>query len=793
MDAEGSESADTEDGTVTPDYPRRGRPRRADDPLALSDVNAMAKRNKSFYRQLRDLDTGEATPEIGFVNDLFFVMDPKLHVGPSNRDGTFEKRVRLHFIEYLELKLPSARGNASSSSPSATEQQTTNDETNLGENHSNTEEKKEIKGENVKKTKEETMESEQMDSRVDEETASTSASVATPPALSTSEQESNANQAQTSGNASTGASGNGISSPNSSSGSHNLWLCWGTLLDTSKTPIFRQSSQFYRIPGNQSSVLRSHSRAPHAWDVADVASASYLRNLATQIASALNEHWDGANITSARALVDTLKLVLPTSTPLDEKGDFLPPSAENLFKELLENFLNRTPVPSPNAMEVTPEEELEPHAVAQSIWRTCGLKIPLSSDVANRPVSPSSHSSWTDEPVSLDGNTDLQQRLCAAVGIAEPLADAQYRLLRLFLAPEGKFTFADLELALRRFGGRKSLIKKMLDVLSTGAFNGALNSAATRTLLQDQPDGTYLIRFSQQYPENFVLCSRVQNSINQINKICNQQSAGLEIEIDGRLCQVTQWASILKSCPAMTTPIVSPQNAAHYKDHGIPIVELLADRRFQIPAETFASLPARARQGPPHASDTESTDSSADDEPTTTSPHLDFGSSNHSAGAGGSSSSMMDSSSNKSSSNHSNSHSASFAADKMAARAAAAASLSCSGNANLAAAVASAAAAAAAANKDLTHEDSVKLAKHELEAKLSSERSADILSYLSQLRSKFKIDEAVFHEWCLVISSAKGKEITPQLHSLLLAFREEPELWIGFANQVIPSRNPATV
>ena len=715
MDADGSESADTEDGSVTPEYPRRGRPRRVDDPMAIADANAMSKRNKFFYKQLRDLDTGSATPEIGFVNDLFFVMDPKLHVGPSNRDGTFEKRVRLHFMEYIELKIPKWTKEA----PATTSNSSTSSVTGAGAIGAGESAAAEG-GPGAAETLATVAKEEPADHTTDLSTSSSSVSPSTP-TVTVSSPSASAN----------------ASSPSTST----LWLCWGTLLDSSKTPIFRRSSQFYRIPGNQSAVLRSHSRAPHDWDVADEASAAHLRVLATTIANTLNELWDGANIASAIELVDTLKLVLPTSTPLDEKGDYMPPSTDTLFKELLENCLNRSPAPTPNAaaMDISDDEPLEPRAAALAIWRNLGLRVPENvADVA-----------WTEEPIAL--SSSLETKLVAALGLIEPHLESQIKIFRIFVAPEGHFSFADLELAMRRFGGRKMLITKMLDVLSTGAFNGTLNSASTRSLLQDLPDGSYLIRYSQHTPENFVLCSRVQNSIAQINKIFNQPSAGLEIEIDGRLCQVSQWSSLLKSCPAMTTPVVAPQNATLFKEHGLPIVELLADRRFQIPAESFAAIPARARQSVAMESDTSSESSS--EEQAASGERL-------------------------------------YAANKIAAQAAAA-SLSNSipsNNGNLAASVAAAAAAAAAANKSLSHEESVSLAKHELEAKLNSERKSDILSYLAKLRAESRIDPALFQAWCLFVSSPQSKDIAPQLHSLLLAFREEPELWISFANDVIPRK-----
>ena len=112
------------------------------------------QRNKFFYKELRDHLESHARQSIGFLNDWFFIMDPKLHVGPINRDGTFEKRVRLHFIEWLELK------------------------------HTN------------------------------------------------------------------------------------LWICWGTLLDTSYLPVFREGSSVYRIPGNQSSVFKTN-RSFQGWNVGD--------------------------------------------------------------------------------------------------------------------------------------------------------------------------------------------------------------------------------------------------------------------------------------------------------------------------------------------------------------------------------------------------------------------------------------------------------------------------------------------------------------------------------------------
>lgn len=76
--------------------------------LSDSPRKGASKRNKFFYKEVKDHLYSGASTKIGFVNEVFFVMDPKLHVGPINRDGTFEKRVRLHFIEWIELKNPHA-------------------------------------------------------------------------------------------------------------------------------------------------------------------------------------------------------------------------------------------------------------------------------------------------------------------------------------------------------------------------------------------------------------------------------------------------------------------------------------------------------------------------------------------------------------------------------------------------------------------------------------------------------------------------------------------------------------
>jgi len=579
MDADSGESVDTEDGYSTPDG-TRPTGKLSEDPLTLSEANALSKRNKFFYKQLRDhLEYGNQNSPIGFVNDLFFMMDPKLHVGPTNRDGTFEKRVRLHFIEYLELKV---HGNA-------------------------------------------------------------------------------------------------------------IWLCWGTLLDSSKTPIFRRSSQFYRIPGNQSSVLKSHSRAPHDWDVADETSKQLLRKLGNSIKIELDSKWDGSNVALARTLVDGLKLVLPTSAPLDEKGDYLTtPTETAIFKDLLENCLNRSPVPSPAGPAPIPSD---PRSAALCLWKDCSL-----------PISDESTEGWTDE--SVDWTAALEAKMAAALGVTD-LVEPLMKVFKLFVAPEGKLTFSELVLSFRRFGDSKAMFSKMIDLLSTGAFNGNMQSAGTRSFLNDQPDGAFLIRYSQSFPENFVLCSRVHGTITQINKIFNQPSTGLEIELEGRLCQVSQWSSIIKSVPSMRFPVIAPEFSM-YKNHGIPLVELLADRRYRISAEPFAALPASMRI-------LHETDSSSE-----------------------------------------------------------------SGDIVQTDAIVKA--------KEPSHEDSVMMARHELESKLVQERSADVLSYLSKLRSQSRIAPTVFQEWCLFVSAGKSKEVTSQLHSLLLAFREEPDLWIAFANEVIPRK-----
>lgn len=688
MDAEGSESADTEDGSVTPEYPRRGRPRRVDDPLAMSDATSLSKRNKFFYKQLRDLDTASSTPEIGFVNDLFFVMDPKLHVGPSNRDGTFEKRVRLHFMEYIELKIPkSARDGAATLAATTTETTTEGPER-----------------------------------------------AAAAETLATVAKEDPAEPTDLSASSSSVQPSTPTANTSTSPSTPTLWLCWGTLLDSAKTPIFRRSSQFYRIPGNQSAVLKSHSKAPHDWDTADEASAARLRSLATTIANTLNEHWDGAKVDTAIELVDTLKLDLPTSTPLDEKGEYMPPTSDALFKDLLENCMNHSPASTPNpaAMDQSSDVIIESYTATVAIWRSLGLAAPENS----------ADNTWMHESIKL--TPVLEAKLAIALGLTDPHVDAQLKIFRIFVAPEGLFSFADLELAVRRFGGRKMLITKMLDVLSTGAFNGSLNSASTRLLLQDLPNGAYLIRYSQHSPENFVLCSKVQNSIAQINKIFNQPKEGLEIEIEGRICHVSQWSSLLRSCPSMTTPIIAPQSVALYKEHGLPMIELLADRRFQIPAEAFAALPLQARQTLAMESDTSS---ESDDQ----------------AGV------------------------RSLLANQEAADAAIAALAATTTKAS-ATAIALAASAASKANKDLSHAEAVALAEHEFEAKASKKRNAKILAYINKLRNEARIDQAQFQSWCLFVSGPDSKAVAPQLHSLLEAFSEEPDVWISFANDVIPRR-----
>jgi hypothetical protein len=606
MDADSGESIDTEDGYLTP-RSASTTAKSPDDPLTLSEANAMSKRNKFFYKQLRDhLEYGHPTSPIGFVNDIFFLMDPKLHVGPSNRDGTFEKRVRLHFMEFLELK--------------------------------------------------------------------------------------NRNTP--------------------------LWLCWGTLLDSSKTPIFRRSSQFYRIPGNQSSVLKSHSRAPHDWDLADETSKQQLRNLALSIRSELDSKWDSISVASARSLVDGLKLALPTSPPLDEKGDYLPtPKETTLFKDLLENCLNRSPVPTTSSAALPVPSDAR--AAALHIWKQCGLQVneEMESD------------GWSEEAMA-EWSDSLEMKLAFALGVSDH-AESLMKVFRLFIAPEGKMSFSELVLGLRRFGDTKVMFSKMIDLLATGAFNGNMSSAATRSFLNDQPDGAFLIRYSQSFPENFVLCSRVHGTITQINKIFNQPTAGLEIELEGRLCQVTQWASIIKSVPSMRIPVIAPEFIA-YKQHGVPLLELLADRRFRISAEPFAALPASTRG----RVDFDSSSSESSEGPLSAScDQIELGAKN-----------IINNKDIKDNKELSSSMSTS------------------------------------------SYEDSVSMARHELESKLVQERSADILSYLSKLRAQSRIAPTLFQEWCLFVSSVKSKEITSQLHSLLLAFREEPDLWIAFANEVIPRK-----
>lgn len=82
--------------------------------LQLKPQKKESKRNKFFYKEVKDIlimheeipkTENNQTSFIGFLNEIFFLFDPKLYVGPSNRDGTFEKRVRLHFLETMELNI----------------------------------------------------------------------------------------------------------------------------------------------------------------------------------------------------------------------------------------------------------------------------------------------------------------------------------------------------------------------------------------------------------------------------------------------------------------------------------------------------------------------------------------------------------------------------------------------------------------------------------------------------------------------------------------------------------------
>lgn len=554
MDVDASTDSSLDSGDEEGDSEHSGSSSRRDD-------SGLSKRNKFFYKQLRDhLEDDVTLTPIGFVNDWYYLMDPKLHVGPNNRGGTFEKRVKLHFIEYLEVV------------------------------HNGT----------------------------------------------------------------------------------TLWLCWGTLLDAAKAPIFRRSSHFYRIPGSQSTILKSPSRATQDWDVASDDSKQQMRKWATLIKNALDAKWDYANIDSARSLVDVLNLPLPSSPPLDEKGEPIVkssrrPSTVSLTTQKLdaEGFLKST----------------DSKSSALYVWRNCGLPVPEEN--------PSVDSSWTDEAHQIDAQ--LEKKLANTFGMSDRL-DVFRQLFSLLVAPTGTLTFSKLELAFQRFGCPMYMMAKMLDLVSTGAFNADMTAASARAFLADQPEESYLIRLSHNQPGVFVLCYRV-DGVDQATRVFNQPAAGLAVETDSKLEKASQWSSIIKGCPAIRTPQISSQYSS-FKDHKLAIADLLTDKRFLLP------------------SDSDSSNLMDVDEAVNTRE------------------------------------------------------------------VASSSSAVPAQSND----DAAALAK------LSHERSSDVLSYLAKLRGLSKITTSDFQEWCLYISSAQGKEVTNQLHSLLTAFREEPDLWVNFAREVIPRK-----
>ena len=74
-----------------------------DEQLSVDAITRPIKyeRNKKFYEELDSIFFQK--DKYGFVDDYFFIISPKVIVGRNNRDGTLEKRIRNHFIKFVEF------------------------------------------------------------------------------------------------------------------------------------------------------------------------------------------------------------------------------------------------------------------------------------------------------------------------------------------------------------------------------------------------------------------------------------------------------------------------------------------------------------------------------------------------------------------------------------------------------------------------------------------------------------------------------------------------------------------
>jgi hypothetical protein len=429
--------------------------------------SAANKRNKFFYKELREHLENKLRPSIGWLSDIFFVMDPKLHVGPINRDGTFEKRVRLHFIEWLELK-------------------------------------------NV-----------------------------------------------------------------------NLWICWGILLDQTRQPVFRESSNLYRIPGNQSSMFKTN-RSFQGWAVADEEQRRVLRTHATEVRGQLEGRWDGYSTEAARRMIKVDPFELPAASS--------PPDA--LLDLPLELRSGKPTTRSDTAkqehvVDVRPAEE-----IAAETWEAMGFKVPARVEDADGETE-------ADAGETIVWGESFTNVLARTLGLTTHREEI-LKVFKLMTTKDNKINYDLWLTAVKRFGFGQRMIAKMCDVLSTGAFNGEMSTEDAENELLHREAGSYLIRYSRSSPEHFCICWRWKDKIEQMNKISNDPAGGIVVDVGTEPLRFANWKAFIAAAEIMSKNVIANSKTEYsFAEHHVPLEKLMNDERYTLrspqrrsrrPARSYAAL-----------------------------------------------------------------------------------------------------------------------------------------------------------------------------------------------------------
>lgn len=357
-----------------------------------------SKRNKFFYKEVKDIllqgdnsninDNDDTCKDkknsksslIGFISDIYFLFNPKLYVGPSNRDGTFEKRVRLHFIDYIEI------------------------------NHDDP-----------------------------------------------------------------------------------LWICWGTLLDSFGYPIFRKSTDIYRIPGNQSTLFKS-SQHLYGWQLASDEQKQSLYDDAQKVKEIIEKKLKEDKVKNNNTSLDDLKkLVQPI---LSQKT----PNQYELFK--IVNSSSEYPY--------------------KFIWNEL-LKV--ENDIENRKILfNSKHQLTLTNLTSINDEKyyHLLKDILESISIIDNdgyLNEENFRLLYLYFGPFDSGFF-----------------RRMIQLVETRCFNCDIDSEKTKELLFDKDNGTYIIRYSNKIRGTFCIGYKDdKGNIVQYYNIKNDIENGSKLNVDSKI------------------------------------------------------------------------------------------------------------------------------------------------------------------------------------------------------------------------------------------------------------------